>query len=131
MAKEKSKDPSAEGGDLGFFSRGQMLKPFEDAAFALEVGAISEPVQTQFGWHIIKVEEKRKKPLPTFDDVKDTIMSQLTQQKTQQTVRELHDKAKIEIVDPDIKKAMQDAAVRGEALPEAGDVPAGDAEDNH
>jgi peptidyl-prolyl cis-trans isomerase C len=131
VAKEKSKDPSAEGGDLGFFSRGQMLKPFEDAAFALEVGQISEPVQTQFGWHIIKVEEKRKKPLPTFDDVKDTIMSQLTQQKTQQTVRELHDKAKIEIVDPDIKKAMQDAAVRGEALPEAGDEPAGDAEDNH
>ena len=131
VAKEVSKDPSAEGGDLGFFGRGQMLKPFEDAAFALEVGQISEPVQTQFGWHIIKVEEKREKPLPTFDEVKDTITAQLVQQKAQQTVRELHDAAKIDIVDPDIKKAMQDAAVRGEALPEPGDEPSGDAEDNH
>ena len=59
VAKEKSKDPSAEGGDLGWFGRGQMLKPFEDAAFALEVGQISEPVHTQFGWHVIKVEERR------------------------------------------------------------------------
>ena len=74
VAKEKSKDPSAEGGDLGFFGRGQMLKPFEDAAFALKDGEISDPVQTQFGWHIIKVEEKRTRPLPTFDQVKDTII---------------------------------------------------------
>ena len=82
----KSKDPSAADGDLGFFTRGQMLKPFEDAAFALEVDEISEPVQTQFGWHIIKVEEKRTRPLPTFDDVKDTVI-QLTQQKAKETMR--------------------------------------------
>ncbi|HEU0017026.1 MAG TPA: peptidylprolyl isomerase, partial [Methyloceanibacter sp.] len=74
VAKEKSKDPSAEGGDLGFFGRGQMLKPFEDAAFQLKEGEISNPVRTQFGWHIIKVEEKRTRPLPTFDQVKDTII---------------------------------------------------------
>jgi peptidyl-prolyl cis-trans isomerase C len=132
LAKEKSKDPSAEGGDLGWFARGQMLKPFEDAAFALEPGQISDkPVQTQFGWHVIKVEEKRQKPLPTFDEIKDTIIGQLTQQKAQQTVRELHDQAKIDIVDPEIKKAMQDAAVRGEALPEPGEEPSGDDEGNH
>jgi peptidyl-prolyl cis-trans isomerase C len=131
VAKEKSKDPSAEGGDLGFFGRGQMLKPFEDAAFALEIGQVSDPVKTQFGWHIIKVEEKRDRPLPTFDDVKDTIMTQLVQQKAQQSARELQSAAKIDIVDPDIKKAMQDAAVRGEVPPEAGDEPSGDAEDNH
>jgi peptidyl-prolyl cis-trans isomerase C len=118
LAKEKSKDPGAEGGDLGFFTRGQMLKPFEDAAFALEVGEISEPVQTQFGWHIIKVEEKRDQPLPTFDQVKEAIIAQLVQQKAQDVVTGLRDAAKIEVVDPELKKSM-DAAAQG--LP--GDLP--------
>ena len=77
LAKEKSKDSS----DLGFFGRGQMLKPFEDAAFALKEGEISDPVHTQFGWDIIKVEDKRPSPLPTFDQVKDAIMIQLTAEK--------------------------------------------------
>jgi peptidyl-prolyl cis-trans isomerase C len=131
VAKEKSKDPSAEGGDLGFFGRGQMLKPFEDAAFALKEGELSDPVQTQFGWHIIKVEEKRTRPLPTYDQVKDTIMSQLTAQKAKDTLKQLHDAAKIEIVDPEIKKSMQDAAVRGETAPDEGPDSAGDAEENH
>jgi peptidyl-prolyl cis-trans isomerase C len=117
LAKEKSKDTSAEGGDLGFFARGQMLKPFEDAAFALEPGQISEPVQTQFGWHVIKVEEKRDQPLPTFDQVKEAIMGQLVQQKAQQVVTGLRDEAEIEVVDPELKRAMDDAALRGEAPP--------------
>jgi peptidyl-prolyl cis-trans isomerase C len=107
LAKEKSKDTGAEGGDLGFFPRGQMLKPFEDAAFALEVGAISDPVQTQFGWHIIKLEEKRDRPLPTFDQVKIAIRSQLVQQKAQAVVTDLRDAAKIEVVDPELKKSME------------------------
>ena len=133
LAKEKSKDPSAEGGDLGFFTRGQMLKPFEDAAFALDVNKISEPVQTQFGWHIIKVEEKRARPLPTFDEVKDNIIIQLTQQKSKQTLKDLHDSAKIDVVDPEIKKSMQDAAMRGEMAPQDDEESgaSGDAEDNH
>jgi peptidyl-prolyl cis-trans isomerase C len=118
IAKEKSKDTSAEGGDLGFFARGQMLKPFEDAAFALEVGQISEPVQTQFGWHIIKVEEKRDQPLPTFDQVKEAIRTQLVQQKAQEVVTGLRDAAKIEVVDPELKKSMDDAAAKGEGAPD-------------
>ncbi|MEZ5827145.1 MAG: peptidylprolyl isomerase [Hyphomicrobiales bacterium] len=117
LANEKSKDANAEGGDLGFFTRGQMLKPFEDAAFALDVGEISEPVQTQFGWHIIKVEEKRDQKLPTFDEVKEAIMAQLVQQKAQVVVTGLRDKAEIEILDPKLKRSMDDAALRGEAPP--------------
>ena len=59
-AAEFSKCPSgAAGGDLGFFGRGMMVKPFEDAAFELEVGELSRPVQTQFGWHLIEVTDKK------------------------------------------------------------------------
>jgi peptidyl-prolyl cis-trans isomerase C len=117
VADEKSKDTNAKGGDLGFFTRGQMLKPFEDAAFALEPGQISEPVQTQFGWHVIKVEEKRDQPLPSYDEVKEAIMGQLIQQKAQQVVTNLRDSATIDIVDPELKRSLDDAAMRGEAPP--------------
>ena len=128
VAKEKSKDPSAEGGDLGFFGRGQMLKPFEDAAFALKEGEISNPVQTQFGWHIIKVEEKRDQPLPTFDQVKEAIMSQLVQAKAQEVVTGLRDSAAIEVVDPELKKSMEAAKVLPGDLPD--DLSGGDADKN-
>ena len=117
IAAEKSKDQNAEGGSLGFFSRGQMLKPFEDAAFALDVGKLSEPVKTSFGWHIIEVQEKRNQKLPSFDDVKDPIISQLVVRKAQSVVGDLRSKAKIEILDPEIKRSMDDAAMRGEAPP--------------
>jgi peptidyl-prolyl cis-trans isomerase C len=128
LAKEKSKDTGAEGGDLGFFTRGQMLKPFEEAAFALDVGEISEPVQTQFGWHIIKVEEKRDQPLPTFDQVKEAIMSQLVQAKAQEVVTGLRDSAAIEVVDPELKKSMEAAKVLPGDLPD--DLSGGDADKN-
>ncbi|MEX1061419.1 MAG: peptidylprolyl isomerase, partial [Methyloceanibacter sp.] len=132
IAKEKSKDTGAEGGDLGFFARGQMLKPFEEAAFALDVGQISEPVQTQFGWHIIKVEAKRDQPLPTFDQVKEAIIAQLVQQKAQEVVTGLRDAAKIEVVDAELKKSMDDAAAKGDGAP--GGIPddtSGDAGGNN
>jgi peptidyl-prolyl cis-trans isomerase C len=117
LAKEKSKDTKAEGGDLGFFSRGQMPKPVEEAAFALDVGVISDPVQTPFGWHVIKVEEKRDQKLPSFEEVKEPIKTQLVAQKAQIVVTGLRNEAKIEIVDPEIKRSMDDAALRGEAPP--------------
>jgi len=117
LAAEKSKDKNAEGGSLGFFSRGQMLKPFEDAAFALDVGELSDPVKTSFGWHIIEVQEKRNQELPKFEDVKDPIMSQLVVRKAQSVVGDLRSEATIEILDPEIKRSMDDAAMRGEAPP--------------
>ena len=71
LAKEKSKDPgAAEGGDLGYFTKDQMVPEFAEVAFKLDKGQLSDPVKTQFGWHIIKVEDKRIKPTPTFEQVK-------------------------------------------------------------
>jgi peptidyl-prolyl cis-trans isomerase C len=112
LATEKSKD-STKGGDLGFIARGQTVKPFEDAAFGLDVGQISEPVQSQFGWHIIKVEEKRDQPPPPFEQVKEPIIAQLAQQKAQEVVTGLRDSATIEFVDPEIKKAMEGNEAEG------------------
>jgi len=132
LAKQ-SKDPSGQnGGDLGFFGRGQMVKPFEDAAFALEVGKISAPVQTPFGWHIIKIEEKRDRALPGFDQVKEAIVGQLVQQKAQEIVTGLRDGAKVEVLDPEIKKSMEDAQFRGEVpADKTEENPSENVEDNH
>ena len=60
LAEEKSEGPSGDnGGDLGFFGRGDMVKPFEKKAFNMDVGEVSDPVKTEFGWHLIKKEDKR------------------------------------------------------------------------
>ena len=109
LAKEHSKDPGSkeQGGDLGFFGKGQMVPAFEDAAFKLAKGQVSEPIETQFGWHVIKVDEKRTRPVPTFDTVKERIMASLTQQKAQQIGTDLRTKAKIEYLDADIKKQIE------------------------
>jgi peptidyl-prolyl cis-trans isomerase C len=109
IAKEKSKDTGsgANGGDLGYFSKGQMVKPFEDAAWAMKAGDVSAPVQSQFGWHIIKLIDKRNRPAPAFDSVKDRILTGLTQQKAEEVIGGLRKDAKIEYVDADLKKAVE------------------------
>jgi peptidyl-prolyl cis-trans isomerase C len=101
LAKEFSEGPSnVRGGDLGFFKRGQMVKPFEDAAFALEPGGVSAIVETRFGYHIIKVLEKKPETTSDYGEVKDELQKYLKRQeiekKVQQYVEELKKKAKIE-----------------------------------
>lgn len=100
LAKEKSTGPSGpSGGDLGFFTRGRMVKPFEDAAFAMPPGTHSkDPLKTQFGWHVIKVEERRMQEPPAFDQVKDRIQETLKREKYLAAVEELKKGATVEVV---------------------------------
>ncbi len=112
VAKELSLDKSTDGGSLGYFPRGRMVKVFEDAAFALQKGEVSKPVKSQFGWHVIKLEDRRQGELPKFEEVKDRIMGSLLQQKAQETVAMLKKAAKIDILDPGVKKAMDEAEKR-------------------
>ncbi|MBN9068527.1 MAG: peptidylprolyl isomerase [Rhizobiales bacterium] len=111
IAKEKSTDGSApQGGDLGYFTEGQMVPEFAKAAFALPVGKYTEqPVQTQFGWHVIKVEDKRAKQPPAFDAVKENVRSMVIRDKYFALVKQARADAKVEIPDATLKKAV-DAA---------------------
>jgi peptidyl-prolyl cis-trans isomerase C len=109
VAKAKSSDGSAaQGGDLGWFGPGQMVPEFEKAAFALEVGAFTkEPVQSQFGWHVIKVEDKRTQQPPAFDKVKDQVRSVLLREKYFALVKSVRAGAKVDIADPELKKGVE------------------------
>lgn len=103
LAKEYSLDGSASrGGNLGFFPRGRMVKPFEEAAFALQVGEISEPVKTDFGYHIIKVTDRQEAKTLSLEESKEDIRSTLLYQKQMETLRtylmELRENAEVEIL---------------------------------
>ena len=101
-AVEHSTCPSnAQGGSLGSFTRGQMVPEFEDAAFGLEIGVVSEPVQTQFGYHLIKIEDKIESSVKPFSEVKDMIKERVLQEKQAlkytNFVNELKEKNQVEI----------------------------------
>lgn len=114
LAKEKSTGPSgAQGGDLGYFSKGQMVPEFDKVVFELKKGDISEPVKTQFGWHVIKIEDKRDSKPPAFDTVKGRLIAGMVSQKAVEVITALRMSAKIEIVDQEIKKALEAAGTRG------------------
>jgi peptidyl-prolyl cis-trans isomerase C len=101
VAAELSKDPGSgkEGGDLGYFTQDRMVPQFGAAAFAAKVGDVTEPVQTQFGWHVIKVEDKRSRPLPKFEDVKAEIDAYLLRRAQQDIVMGLRKDLKVERLD--------------------------------
>jgi peptidyl-prolyl cis-trans isomerase C len=96
VATELSKDPAGDGGDLGWFTKDRMVPEFADAAFKLEPGQVSDPVKSQFGWHIIKVEGKRTKTFPPFEQVKDQAARFVAQKAQTALITSLRDKAKIE-----------------------------------
>jgi len=101
LASELTEDPSgkANGGDLGYFSKEQMVPEFSDTAFKLEKGQISEPVKTQFGWHVLKVEDKRAKAPPKFEEVKPQIERYVVGKAQSELVISLRKDAKIERLD--------------------------------
>lgn len=101
VAGEISKDPGSktDGGDLGFFTKDRMVEPFAEAAFKLEPGQVSDPVKSQFGWHVIRVEEKRAKPAPSFEETKDQVEAYLGRKAQQDLIISLRKDAKIEKLD--------------------------------
>jgi peptidyl-prolyl cis-trans isomerase C len=101
LAGELSDDPGSKvnGGDLGYFSKEQMVPEFANAAFGLDKGQVSEPVKTAFGWHIIKVEDKRKREAPGFEQVKGQLETYVTRKAQVELVNKLRADAKIERLD--------------------------------
>lgn len=96
LAKEHSTGPSgANGGDLGWFEDGQMVPAFQEAAFALEIGEVSDPVQTSFGWHVIKMEGVRERPAPALAQVREELIGAMSQEITAAVVAALREEGEI------------------------------------
>ncbi|WOC16600.1 peptidylprolyl isomerase [Pseudochrobactrum sp. MP213Fo] len=121
LAKESSTDGSAaQGGDLGYFGEGMMVPEFEKAAFALDVGGYTkEPVKSQFGYHVIKVEDKRQQQPPAFDQVKDQVRSIVIREKYIEMIKKLREATKISYEDEAVAKAMKEAADAQDAAAKA------------
>ncbi len=99
VAGEVSKDPGSKGGDLGWFTKDRMVPEFGEAASKMKPGELSEPVKTQFGWHIIKLDETRPKTFPPLDQIKDQVARYVVQKAQSELVMKLREGAKIERTD--------------------------------
>mgnify|MGYP001376869739 CR=1 FL=1 len=111
LAKEKSTDPSKDrnAGDLGFFTKEQMVKEFAEAAFALKKGETTKaPVKTQFGWHVIRVTDRRAAAAPKFEEVKDQLRQKLAEGIAQEEIAKLRDAAKIARFDAEGKPLAEE-----------------------
>lgn len=110
LAKEKSTDPNkSEGGDLGYFSKGRMVPEFEAVVFDMDVGSYTKvPVKTQFGFHVIKVEDKRTAPSPAFADVAPQVKQLVMRDKYLALISQAKDNAKIEIMDEALSKGYEE-----------------------
>lgn len=101
LAKERSTGPSGpNGGNLGWFGKGMMVAPFEEAVLGMEVGTVSAPVETQFGWHVIRLNETREAEVPTLDQVRGGIVETLQQQAIETAIAELTETADVSRIEP-------------------------------
>lgn len=107
LARDNSTGPSGpNGGELGWFSAGMMVPPFEEAVQAMDKDGVSDPVQTQFGWHVIRLNDKRQKDAPALEEVRQEIEAQLQQQIVDARVQELTDAANVERKDEGIDRSV-------------------------
>ncbi|MFO1132149.1 MAG: peptidyl-prolyl cis-trans isomerase [Hyphomicrobiales bacterium] len=111
LAKKYSLDGSKDyGGDLGYFTAAEMVPEFSKAAFALKVGETSQPVKTDFGWHIIRLEDRKQGAAQPYDQVKQAIRNVLLRQKVGEVMAKIREASKVEILDEDLKKYAEEAA---------------------
>lgn len=107
LAKKQSTGPSGpNGGQLGWFGPGQMVPEFEAAVLVLEVGNVSQPVQTQFGWHIVKLNDRRQKPLPTFEELKPELIQKLSQTRIDELLKTETKNAKVELFTKNVEPSL-------------------------
>jgi peptidyl-prolyl cis-trans isomerase C len=101
VANEMSKDPGSKGGELGWFTKERMVPEFAEAAFKMQPGQISDPVKSQFGWHIIQLEERRQKQFPSLDQVRDQVTRYVVQKSQSELILKLREEAKVERTEPE------------------------------